>query len=57
MAFRPIGPTTVFIAKPFEISHADAMRGLRVWGGQIGFELTLSTEQEALTFRRFGWLP
>ena len=73
MAFRPIPPTTVFIAKPFEISYADAMRGLRVWldhkkiqpaafkvatpGGQIGFELTFSTEQEALAFRRFEWLP
>ena len=72
MAFRPIvAPTTVFVAKPFEISYADAMRGLRVWldhkkiqpaafkvatGGKIGFEITFSTEQEALVFSRFEWL-
>ena len=61
----------MFIAKPFEISYADATRGLRVWldhkkiqpaafkvanKSKIGFELTFSTEQEALAFRRFKWL-
>jgi hypothetical protein len=64
-------PTTVFIAKPFEISYGDAMRGLRVWldhekiqpaafkvagEGRIGFEITFSTEQDALAFGRFKWL-
>jgi len=72
MTFGPIAPTTVFVAKPFEISYADAMRGLRVWldhkkiqpatfkvasDGKIGFEITFSTEQEALAFTRFKWLP
>jgi hypothetical protein len=72
MAFSPIAPTTVFVAKPFEVSYADAMRGLRVWldhrkiqpaafkiatpGGKIGFEITFSTEQEALAFGHFKWL-
>ena len=71
MTFRPIAPTVVFVAKPFEISYADAMRGLRVWldhkkiqpaafkvasDGKIGFEITFSTEQEAQAFRRFEWL-
>ena len=70
MAFRPIAPTSVFLAKPFEISYADAMSGLRVWldhkkirpaafkvtsDGKIGFEITFLTEQEALAFRRFKW--
>ena len=72
MAFSPIAPTTVFVAKPFEISYADAMRGLRTWldhkklqpagfkvagDGKIGFEITFSTEQDALAFRGFEWLP
>ena len=72
MAFNPIAPTTtVFFAKPFEISYADAMRGLRTWldhekiqpagfkiatKARIGFEITFLTEQEALAFRR-DWLP
>jgi hypothetical protein len=71
MPFRPSAPITVFVAKPFEVSYADAMRGLRVWldhkkiqpaafkvanEGKTGFELTFSTEQEALAFRRFKWL-
>ena len=30
MVFRPIAPTTVFIAKPFEISYADAMHTSRL---------------------------
>jgi len=70
MAFSPTAPTTVFVAKPFEISYADAMGGLRVWfdhekfqpatfkvasDGKIGFEITFSTEQEAWAFRRFKW--
>ena len=72
MAVNPIAPKTVFVAKPFEISYADAMRGLRVWldhkkiqpatfkvasDGKIGFEITFSTEQEAAAFGRFKWLP
>jgi len=71
MAFSPTVPTTVFVAKPFQISYADAMCGLRVWldhtklqpaafkiarDGKIGFEITFSTEQEARAFRRFKWL-
>lgn len=70
MAFLPIAPNTVFVAKPLEISYADAMRGLRVWldhqkiqpaafkvaiGGKIGFEITFLSEQQALAFRRFEW--
>jgi hypothetical protein len=72
MAFYPTAPTTVFVAKPFEISYADAMRGLRTWldhrqvqpagfkiarNGKIGFEITFLTEQDALTFGSFEWLP
>ena len=72
MEFKPVSAITLFVGKPFEISYADAMCGLRVWldhkkiqpaafkvatpGGPIGFELTFSTEQEALAFRRFKWL-
>jgi hypothetical protein len=71
MVVRPIAPNTVFVAKPFEISYADAMRGLRVWldhkklqpatfkvasTGKIGFEITFLTEQDALAFGSFEWL-
>lgn len=72
MAFNPIAPTTtVFVAKPFEISYADVMRRMRTWldhkkiepagfkiatGARIGFEITFLTEQEALAFR-YDWLP
>jgi len=72
MAFSPIAHTTVFVEKPFEMSYADAMRGLRTWldhkkiqptafkvatDGRIGFEMSFLTEQDALAFRRFEWLP
>jgi hypothetical protein len=71
MAFKPVASTTVFVAKPFEMSYADAMRDLRVWfdhkkiqpaafkvasDGKIGFEITFLTEREALAFRQFEWL-
>jgi len=61
----------VFVAKPCDISYADAMRGLRVWldhekiqpatfkvvtEGRIGFEITFSTERAARAFGRFKWL-
>ena len=70
MAFNPIAPTMVFVAKPFEVSYADAMRGLRTWldhnkiqpagfkiatEARIGFEITFRTEQDALAFRGFEW--
>lgn len=72
MAFNPIALATAFVAKPLEISDGDAMRGLRAWfdhrivqpagfkiarNGKIGFEITFFTEQDALTFGRFEWLP
>jgi hypothetical protein len=72
--FTPIASNTVFVAKPFEMSYADAMqRCLRTWldhekiqpagfkisseatETRIGFEITFSTEQEALAFGRFKW--
>ena len=71
MAFLPIAPNTVFVAKPFEISNVDAMRGLRAWldhkkmqpaafriasKARIGFEDTFLTEKEALAFGRSGVL-
>ena len=71
MAFNPFAPTMVFVAKPFEITYADAMRRLRTWldhkkiqpatfkiatEARGGFEITFLTEQEALAFRR-EWLP
>lgn len=73
IAFTAIASNTVFVAKPFEMSYADAMRCLRTWldhekiqpagfkiateatETRIGFEITFSTEQEALAFRRFKW--
>lgn len=72
MAFQPVAPTTVFVVKPFEMSYADAMRGLRMWldhrkiqptgfkvatDGKIGFEISFLTKQDARAFRRFEWLP
>jgi hypothetical protein len=72
MALNPTAPTTVFVAKPFEMSYADAMRGLRTWldhkkiqpagfkvatDAKIGFEITFLTEHDVATFRRFEWLP
>ena len=70
MAFNPIAPTTVFVAKPFEMSYADAMSRLRTWldhqkiqptgfkiatEARIGFEITFLTEQEAQAFECFEW--
>ena len=70
MAFLPIAPNTVFVAKPLEISYADAMRGLRVWldhqkiqtagfrivsGSGNGFEIIFSNERDALALRGFEW--
>src|SRR5215469_2410722 len=70
MAFRPLAPTTVFVAKPFEVSYADAMRGLRIWldykklqptsfrittEGRIGFEISFSTERDVADFGPFAW--
>jgi hypothetical protein len=57
LAFTPIVPNALFVAKPLEMSFADAMLGLRTWldhkkiqptgfklvtGGRIGFEITFS---------------
>ena len=72
MVFKRIAPFPVSVAKRFEISTADAMGGFarvcldhekirpaafKVAGdGKIGFEITFSTEQEALAFRGFEWL-
>jgi hypothetical protein len=72
MPFQPMPTTTVFVAKPFEMSYADAMRGLRIWldhtkiqpagfkvatEEKIGFDITFLIEQDAQTFGRFKWLP
>jgi hypothetical protein len=70
LAFTPIDPTTVFVAKPPELSYGVAMRRLRTWLDHnkiqpavfkivtdvpIGFEITFATEQDALAFRHFEW--
>jgi hypothetical protein len=70
LAFTPIVPNTVFVAKPSEMSYADAMLGLRIWldhkkiqpagfklvtGLRIGFEIIFRTEQDALAFGGFDW--
>ena len=72
LAFTPIVPNIVFVAKPSEMSYADAMLALRTWldhqkiqpagfkivnGGRIGFELIFSTERDALAFKHFEWHP
>jgi len=71
LAFTPVAPNTVFVAKPFEISYADAMRRLRTWldhqkiqpaefrivtEARVGSEITFLTEQDARVFGRFKWL-
>lgn len=58
MALKSTAATTVFVVKPFDMSYADAMRGLRMWfdykkiqpngfkigtDGRIGFEIVFST--------------
>lgn len=70
LAFTPIVPNAVFVAKPKEMSYADAMLGLRTWldhkkiqpaafklvtGVRIGFEIIFRTEQDALAFKGFEW--
>jgi len=59
MAYNPSAPTTLFVAKPFDMSYADAMRGLHIWldhtkiqpagfkvatDGKIGFDITFLTK-------------
>jgi outer membrane lipoprotein-sorting protein len=71
LASTPVVTNTVFVAKPVEMSYADAMLGLRVWldhekiqpagfklytGGRIGFEFIFSTERDALAFKGFEWV-
>lgn len=70
MALYPIASFKVSVAKPFAMSHGDAMRGLRTsldrkkvrpaefkiaTEARIRFEITFSTEHDALAFRRFEW--
>ena len=70
MAFKPTSATTVFVAKPSEMTYADAMRGLRMWldykkvqpaafkittDGRIGFEIGFATERDAQVFELFDW--
>lgn len=62
----PIVPNTLFVAKPLEMSFADAMLGQRTWldhkkiqpagfkrvtGERIRFEITFLTERDALAFK------
>ena len=67
-----IAPCTVFVPKPLEMSHGDAMNRLRRWlddkkmqargfkipaDGAIGIEITVLTESDATKLEAFDWSP
>jgi hypothetical protein len=61
---------TVFVPKPSDVTYADAMGRLRMWldykkvqpvgfritaGGEVGFEISFSSERDAQAFELFDW--
>ena len=66
-----IGPRTIFLAKPANLSFGEGMSRMRMWfdtrniepsslkvtaDGPIGFEIGFQSKHEADAFEEFHWL-